>query len=205
MKLSASVYAAEQLMIMEDLEPLLPYLDSLHFDIMDGHFAPAFGLNPLLFNSLKQASTLPIDVHIMVSNPDIWGPHFASLGARWVAFHLEACQDPVALIEEIRQCGSQAYLALKPDTSIDELTPWLDKIDGVLLLAAPAGGGEFCPQVLERTHQLPAHLPVVVDGGMKPEHFAALRGAENDAVVVGRGLFEGCDKAANAKALSALL
>ncbi|WP_213991813.1 hypothetical protein [Sodalis sp. dw_96] len=189
MKISASVYAADQRCVMAQLIPLLPHLESLHFDVMDGHFAPVFGLNQTLFRQLRHSVDLPIDVHLMIRHPQSWALRFAEMGARWIAFHPETCENPLALLRSIRDYGSRAYLALSPHVTVPSVRHLLDEADGVLILSTPPGGGAFIPEMLAKARGLPVELPVVHDGKMQRHHAGLLRNLPGDLVVMGAALF----------------
>ena len=94
MKISASLHAADPLRLAEAVSAIRPYVESLHVDVMDGRFAPAFGFGERLVDSLVADGGLPIDVHLMVERPEDWAVRFAKLGARSVAFHIEAAEEP---------------------------------------------------------------------------------------------------------------
>lgn len=189
MNISASVYAADPRNVIEQITPLLSEIVSLHFDVMDGHFVPAYGLNLAMFERLQQTIELPIDVHLMIANPQDWALRFADLGARWIAVHPEACRDPKALLRAIRQRGSQGYLAISTTMAMADVTELLPESDGVLILSAPAGGGEFMPQMLEKARAVPIDLPVVYDGKMQQSYIDRLRNRPNDLMVIGGALF----------------
>ncbi|HGM5489380.1 TPA: hypothetical protein ACKP1B_005464 [Serratia fonticola] len=189
MKISASVYAADPRNIIEQITPLLPEIVSLHFDVMDGHFAPAYGLNLALFQRLQQTIALPIDVHLMIANPEDWALRFADLGARWIAVHPEACRNPKALLRAIRQRGSQGFLAISTTMAMSDVAELLPESDGVLILSAPAGGGEFMPNMLHKARAVPDDLPVVYDGKMQKSFIDRLRNQPNDLMVIGGALF----------------
>ena len=189
MKISASVYAADPCNIIEQLKPLLPEIASLHFDVMDGHFVPAYGLNLALFQRLQHTIELPIDVHLMIANPEDWALRFAAMGARWIAVHPEACRDPKALLRAIRQRGSQGYLAISTTMAMSDVAELLPESDGVLILSAPAGGGEFMPRMLDKAHAVPLDLPVVYDGKMQKSFIERLRNQPDDLMVIGGALF----------------
>ncbi|TCL03548.1 hypothetical protein [Sodalis ligni] len=189
MNISASVYAADQRCIMAQLLPLLPHLESLHFDVMDGLFVPFHGLNQTLFRQLRDSVDLPIDVHLMIRHPQSWALRFAEMGARWIAFHPEACENPLALLRAIRDYKSRAYLALSPHISVSSVRHLLEEADGALILSAPPGGGDFMPEMLAKARALPAGLPVVHDGKMQRHHAGLLRNLPGDLVVMGTALF----------------
>lgn len=202
MRLSPSLYAADPMRLGEQIEALAPYVASFHVDVMDGSFAPTFGLGERAVRALVARSPLPIDVHLMVDSPGKWVRMFAEAGARRIAFHLEAVDDPCSLATDVRAGGALPYLALQPTTPLTAALPLLDFVHGVLLLTAPAGGGTFDEAALERTTTLPASVPIIVDGGIGPAHFETLLKAKVELVVVGRTLFDAPDVAERARDLN---
>jgi ribulose-phosphate 3-epimerase len=203
MRLSASLHAADPLRLGEAVDAVAGHVATLHVDVMDGRFAPAFGFGDALVRRLIAAGAPPVDVHLMLETPEEWAPRFASLGVRSVAFHAEATDDPVALAAAIRSQGALAYLALEPETAIALVEPVLAAMDGLLLLTAPAGGGPFSPPALARLADVPAGLPVILDGALRPEHLAAPEMARVELAVIGRALFGAGDIATRARELSA--
>jgi len=135
----------------------------------------------------------------MVTNPERWAGRFAALGARRIAFHVEASRDVGTIVRTIRDAGSLAYLALLPDTPLESVSALLPAADGVLLLTAPPGGGHFDPSALVRIHDLPKEVPAIVDGAINLGHFGDLRSADVELAVVGRSLFDGEDLPARAR------
>jgi ribulose-phosphate 3-epimerase len=199
MKVCASLHAGDTLSLGQEIAAVAPFVASLHVDVMDGQFAPAFGFGERLVAALSRAFDLPIDVHLMVANPERWVGRFAALGARRIAFHVEACPDVRAIVRTIRDAGSLAYLALLPDTPLESASALLSAADGVLLLTAPPGGGRFQPSALARIHGLPSDVPSIVDGGIGLKHFDDLRAADVELAVVGRALFDDEDLPARAR------
>lgn len=199
MKVSASLHAADPLNLRQEIAAVAPYVASLHIDVMDPQFAPAFGFGERLVERLSRASDLPIDVHLMVANPERWAGRFADLGARRIAFHVEVCPDVQAIVRTIRGAGSSAYLALLPDTPLESASAHLASVDGVLFLTASAGGGRFEPTALARIRNLQKGVPAIVDGAIGLDHFDDLRTADVELAVVGRALFDNEDLPARAK------
>lgn len=189
MNISASIYAADPLNIERELLHVIDSVESLHFDVMDGHYTTAYGLNVSLFNRLKSLTDKPIDVHLMVDNPEIWGRIFANLGARWVAFHPENCADPIQVINIIKEGGSQAFLAFNTSVNPECYKGLFPNIDGVLLLSAPAGGGEFDVTALNKIAQIPDDLPIAFDGKITPAKLPSLRGNLGDLAIMGAALW----------------
>ena len=204
MRLSASLYAADPLRLADAVSAVAPHVGSLHVDVMDGRFAPAFGLGEELVRRLIASGAPPIDVHLMVDEPAPAALRFARLGVRSVAFHVEVTSNPAALAAAIREAGALAYAALRPATDPATLGPIAAEIDGLLLLTAPPGGGEFDEAAFARIGRRPAGLPVIVDGRLQPGHFDALRALEVELAVVGAALFDGGAPAERARELDRL-
>ncbi|MGC9959955.1 hypothetical protein [Roseiarcus sp.] len=204
MKISASLYAADPLRLAEAVAAVAPHVDSLHVDVMDGRFAPAFGFGERLVESLVADGALPVDVHLMVERPEVWAVRFAALGVRSVAFHLEAAQDPVQLAEAVRKTGALAHVALSPRTHPSEIPGRSDAFDGVLLLTAPAGGGDLDRAALARVGGLSPAWFSIVDGRVDVSLLGALRAAGVALAVIGADLFTGHNCAARAERLAFL-
>jgi ribulose-phosphate 3-epimerase len=188
-RISASLYAADPLRLLQDVAAVAPHVASLHVDIMDGRFAPAFGYGERLVRSLIAEAALPVDVHLMIEQPEPWAIRFAALGARSVAFHVEAVADPLAVAASIRAEGSLAYLALLPQTPLAQVSSLLAEVDGVLLLTAPPGGGVFSRAAIERVRELPNGSPTIVDGRLEAVHLEFLRVGGVELAVIGEALF----------------
>jgi ribulose-phosphate 3-epimerase len=172
--------------------------DLVHVDIMDNHFVPnlTFGLG--MVERLQQVSPLPLDVHLMIDNPERWAPGYAEAGAYSVTFHAEAATDPVALARRLRQIGARAGIALKPGT---DATPYLDllgEFDQVLVMTVEPGfGGQSfmestMPKLAElRTAVQKSDLDVwlQVDGGITAETIEIAAAAGADTFVAGSSVF----------------
>jgi ribulose-phosphate 3-epimerase len=204
MRISASLHAADPLRLATAIAAIGPHVASLHVDVMDGRFAPAFGFGELLVRGLVADGRLPVDVHLMVERPEPWVVRFATLGARRVAFHLEAVEDPVAMARSIRARGSLAYLALLPETPLSHVPDAPGVFDGLLLLTAPAGGGRLNNSALARIEHLPGDCPTIVDGRIKPAQFDFLKSHGVELAVLGGCLFDTDDLPRRAKGLAAL-
>ncbi|HWU64629.1 MAG TPA: hypothetical protein VN112_21625 [Ensifer sp.] len=203
--LSPSLYAADPLRIAEDIEAVAPYAESFHLDVMDGRFAPEFGLNLRFIREFAAVTTIPLDVHLMVTNPREVVLRIAEMGVRSIAVHIESDDDVRDLVAIIRSNGVKTYAALRHTTPMAVLEPILDDIDGCLLLTAPAGGGAFDEQAFSRLAQRPKDLYTVVDGKIGPEHFERLKTLGVDVAVVGTALFADRQAAQRARDLSGML
>ena len=189
MKISASLYAADPLRLADEIDAVSPYVDSLHIDIMDGSFTPEFGLYERLVRDIMHHSPLPIDVHLMVREPLRPAARFSELGARLVAYHVEADHSVDDVAKVIRSHGSLAYVGLRHTTDASKFVHAIDSIDGLLFLTAPAGGGCFDDHAFDRLARRPQGLPVIVDGKIDSTHFSRLIELEVDLVVIGGALF----------------
>jgi ribulose-phosphate 3-epimerase len=189
MKISASLYAADPLRLSDEIDAVSPHVDSLHIDIMDGRFAPEFGLYERLVRDIMHRSALPIDVHLMVQEPMRPAARFSELGARLVAFHVEGDHSINDVAAVVRSHGSLAYASLRHTTDTSTITHMIDAIDGLLFLTAPAGGGCFDDHAFDRLARRPQGLPVIVDGKIDSRHFSRLIELEVDLAVIGGALF----------------
>ena len=184
--------------------------DVLHLDIMDGHFVPNLTIGPALVEALRRTSSLPFDVHLMVSHPSRFVTPFAEAGADSITFHVE-CADPVAdVLARIRAAGCATGLSVRPNTPADALLPWLDQVDLVLVMTVEPGyGGQaFMPEMLPKIRTLrqainqgqrPVYLEV--DGGIGPKNVAEVVAAGADLLVAGTSVFRAADPAAAIRAL----
>ena len=205
MRLSASLFAADPFRLEVQMAAVEPHVESFHVDIIDGRFAPTFGLDERLVKILVRTRSKPIDVHLMVENPVHWAPRFAGLGARIVAVHAECDADIGYVFRSVRKEGALAYLALRPETPISEVRRLIDDADGVLLLTAPAGGGSFLDVALQRAFELPRGYPSMIDGRVEEAHFEVASTAGVDLAVIGRSLFDCEHLSARASALASKL
>src|SRR6056297_357158 len=173
----------------------------LHLDVMDGHFVPNLTYGMPIVASLRRLTKLPLDVHLMISDPMAYIDAFAEAGADMLTFHIEAVADPLPVIEQIHGHGIVAGIALNPDTPLDRISGCLDDVDAVLVMSVNAGfGGQaFHSNAIERLRTLRKSHPnllLEVDGGIKPETIAPCREAGCDLFVVGSAIFGNDDYAA---------
>ncbi|WP_168879382.1 hypothetical protein [Rhizobium sp. P28RR-XV] len=203
--LSASLFAADPFRLAEEIDAVLSNVESLHLDVMDGIFAPEFGLNARIIRDLSERSSTPLDVHLMIAKPKHLAIRFAEMGVRSIAIHLESDDDFVEISRIVRSNGTEAYVALRHTTPVSVLLEMADHSDGCLLLTAPAGGGAFDEHAFTRLAQRPAGLYTVVDGKIGPDHFESLIDLQVDLAVVGAALFDGDDAKERAKAFSRML
>jgi ribulose-phosphate 3-epimerase len=178
--------------------------DWLHVDVMDYHFVPNLTIGRPVVESLRKATGLPFDVHLMIDEPVRWATGYAEAGAHNVTFHVEACPDPVALAKDLHAAGSLAGLAVDRDTPVEPYLELLPHFDLLLIMTIKAGfgGQRFLPDMLAkvrtaRRHARSGHLQlrIEVDGGIAADTIAEAAEAGADAFVAGTAVYEADDPA----------
>ncbi len=189
----------------------IPSADLVHCDVMDGHFVPNLTFGLPMVQRLADTSALPLDVHLMIEDPDRWARGYAEAGAQVVTFHAEAAASPIATARAIRAAGARAGVAVKPATDLDGLLPLLDEFDQVLVMTVEPGfGGQaFLPSSLERIARVRRAIGdrdvwLQVDGGLGPETIADAAAAGADTFVAGSAVFGQDDPDAAVQRLRAL-
>ena len=176
--------------------------DYIHIDVMDGHFVPNITIGPLVVEAVRKVTTLPLDVHLMIENPDLYIPEFASAGADIIVVHAEATNHLNRTIQFIKSFGKKAGVSLNPATSLHCLDYILEDLDLVLLMTVnPGFGGQsFIESCLPKIHALRAMLDkrgleaeLEVDGGVKIENIDRISHAGADVFVAGSAVFASGD------------
>lgn len=176
--------------------------DWLHLDVMDGVFVPNISFGFPVMQSIKKLTNLPLDVHLMITNPIKFVNEVKACGAEYMTVHYEACDDINATINAITQCGMKVGVSIKPDTPVDVLTPIIERLDLVLVMSVnPGFGGQsFMPNSLERVtevrrliEQTGSKAIVEVDGGVNAETGKLLAQAGAQALVAGSYVFKASD------------
>lgn len=179
--------------------------DWLHIDVMDGHFVPNLSFGIPVLQALHRRSRLPMDVHLMVSNPDRLLDAYLAAGAARVAVHQEAAVHLDRLLAHIRQHGAKAGVALNPATPVEVLVDALPSLDFVLLMSVNPGfaGQAFLPRALDKARRLReliaasgAAVEIEMDGGIDRDNIARVVAAGVDTCVVGSGIFAAPDPVA---------
>ena len=172
--------------------------DWVHVDVMDGHFVPNLTMGPMTVESVRKVTTLPIDAHLMIDNPDTFIERFAAAGATHISVHAESVVHLNRSLQLVRSCGAHPGIALGPAAPLSLLEWSLDYADYVLLVAVNPGfgGQELQPAVLNKVRALRAELTrrglstiIESDGGINKRTIADFAAAGVDAFVVGSGLF----------------
>jgi len=173
--------------------------DVIHVDVMDGHFVPNITIGPLVVQGLKKLTSLPLDVHLMIENPERYIEVFAQAGSDWITIHAEVCPNLKRMIKKVRQLNVRPGIVLKPATPLKTLFPVLDDIDLVLIMSfnPEFGGQSFIPATLKKIERLRRMIDqnnypveIEVDGGVKVENIREVSMAGADIFVVGTGIFK---------------
>lgn len=167
-----------------------------HIDIMDGHFVPNLSMGPDIVKSIREASGLFFDCHLMVENPRMFVEPFVKAGAELITFHQECVEDLDELIDYIHSFGVKAAVAIKPATSEETIFPVLHKLDMVLVMSVVPGfgGQKFMPEVLDKVKNIRAHkdgknIDIQMDGGINAETAALAAKAGVNVFVAGSAVF----------------
>lgn len=172
---------------------------ALHLDVMDGVFVPNFTYGMPIVSAIRRLTKVPLDVHLMIADPDRYVDAFADAGADLLTVHIEAIEDPTKTLRRIRATGMRAGLALNPDTPLDAILPHAADWDLILVMSVQAGfgGQKFQPVALEKLATLRARLPastlLEVDGGLNGDTVAPCARAGANLLVVGSAIFRSSD------------
>ncbi len=184
----------------------------IHCDVMDGHYVPNLTIGPLVVKAIRPVTELPLDVHLMVTNPDELVPAFVAAGADRITVHVEACVHLHRSLHAIREAGVRPGVALNPATPLSSIEEVLDEIDLLLIMSVNPGfgGQKFIPGALERLRRARAlrearglEFDLQVDGGVGADNVAEVAEAGADIVVAGSAVFDGVDAAAATRRLLA--
>jgi len=182
----------------------------IHVDVMDGHFVPNITLGPQLVRSLRKATKLPLDCHLMIENPDEYIPAFADAGADWISVHVEACRHLDRTLNLIKSQDCHAGVVINPATPVEMLSEVLDIVDYVLVMSVNPGFGAqpFIPnslhklsKVRELREQRGLNYRIEVDGGVGLDTVAKIVRAGAEILVAGNAVFSHGDPMTNAQNL----
>ncbi len=184
--------------------------DYIHVDVMDGHFVPNITIGPLVVDALRKVTAKPLDVHLMIENPDLYIPEFARAGADIITVHQEAVPHLHRTVQLIKSYGKKAGVSLNPATPVETLDVILDDLDLVLVMSVnPGFGGQsFIPSALAKIRALRQRISarglateLEVDGGVKLDNIGEIVAAGADVLVAGSAVFSTADYAATISAL----
>ena len=176
--------------------------DWIHADVMDGHFVPNITFGPLIVEAVRRVTALPIDVHLMIENPDDYIPAFAKAGATYISVQIESCVHLNRSVQLIRECGAKPGVVLNPSTPL-QLIDWIiEYVDYVLVMSVnPGFGGQaFIPNTLDKIKELRRLIHnrklstlIEIDGGVNQKTISAIADAGVDIFVAGSAIFGSTD------------
>ena len=203
--IAPSLLSANFMRLEEDVKMLESGgADWLHIDVMDGHFVPNITIGPLVVAALRKITTLTLDCHLMITDPDKYIPEFANAGADIITVHVEACPHLHRTVQLIKSLGKKAGVSLNPATSLSTVKEILPDADLILLMSVNPGfgGQEFIPSLYRRAatisqwiHSQNLNCILEVDGGIKIDNISDVFASGVDAMVSGSGIFGNPDPA----------
>jgi ribulose-phosphate 3-epimerase len=210
-KIAPSILAADFAVLAQEIARVeAGGADQLHVDVMDGRFVPNLTVGPLVVEAIRKRTRLPLDVHLMIVEPERYVGDFVRAGADMVTVHAEACPHLQRTLAQVRELGARSGAALNPATPIDVLQYVLEDLDLVLVMSVNPGfgGQKFLPAVYPKIRHVrtmlgPRAIDVSVDGGVKLEHARSLAEHGATVLVAGSAIFGAPDPAAVVKALRA--
>jgi ribulose-phosphate 3-epimerase len=205
MKIAPSLLSADFSRLKDEIQTVeAAGADWLHVDVMDGHFVPNITIGPVVVESIRKVTKMPLDVHLMITDPDKYAPEFIKAGADWVSIHPDTCENPNASLQKIRALGAKAAVAVNPDVPPAKVAGCFPDIDMILMMTVfPGFGGQaFIPDVLPKIEEIRSivdqrRLPVLIeaDGGIKTDNIDRVVRAGAEVIVSGSGIFKTPDYA----------
>jgi len=210
-KIAPSILSADFSRLKEEIHAVeAAGADWLHVDVMDGHFVPNITVGPVVVEWVRKVANIPLDVHLMITDPDKYAPEFIKAGADWVSIHPETCADPNLSLKKIRALGAKASVAVNPDVPLARVESCFSDADMVLMMSVFPGfaGQAFIPEVLPKIAALRSliderklALLIEVDGGIKTDNIDLVVRAGAEVIVSGSGIFKSPDYAATVRAM----
>jgi ribulose-phosphate 3-epimerase len=204
MQISPSILSADFANLEKELGSI-SNADMVHVDVMDGHFVPNLTIGIPVVKSIRRATVLPLDLHLMIDEPESWVERYGELGVDSITFHLEATERPSETIALIRKSGARVGLAIKPATGITDVKPFLREIDMLLVMTVEPGfGGQaLIPECVSKVREARdlataegLELEIQVDGGVTSSNIKSLAEAGANVFVAGTAVFDAPDRAA---------
>ena len=200
MKIAPSILSADFSRLKDEIQAVeAAGADWLHVDVMDGHFVPNITIGPVVVESIRKVTKMPLDVHLMIMDPDKYAPEFIKAGANWVSIHPDTCADANASLKKIRELGAKPSVAVNPDVPLKKVEGCFFDIDMILMMTVfPGFGGQtFIADVLPKIEQMriiidQRKLPILVeaDGGIKTDNIDRVVRAGAEVIVSGSGIFK---------------
>ena len=201
-QIAPSMLSADFLHLEKDIEMVNSCADIFHLDVMDGSFVPNISYGFPVTDAIAKAAKKPLDVHLMIVDPEKYALKFVKNGASMVSFHLEATENDEKasrILKSIQQAGAKAGLVINPDIPVERLFPHVGNADFFLIMSVFAGfgGQKFIPQTYEKISRLKSYMqergvdtPIEVDGGVSLENINALHKAGAEIFVAGSAIFK---------------
>ncbi|KQL44238.1 ribulose-phosphate 3-epimerase [Brevibacillus choshinensis] len=205
-KIAPSILSADFARLGEEIQDVeRGGADWIHVDVMDGHFVPNITIGPLIVDAIRPVTKLPLDVHLMIEEPDRYIPQFAKSGADWITVHQEACRHLHRTLHLIKEQGVKAGVVLNPATSLATIEHVLSDLDMVLLMTVNPGfgGQKFIHNVVPKIKELRrmlnerglGHVEIEIDGGVNTETARLCEEAGATVLVAGNAVFNQKDRA----------
>lgn len=167
--------------------------DWLHIDVMDGHFVPNITVGPIVVKALRGITDLPLDVHLMIEDPEKYIDPFIKAGSDLITFHIETVKDADSVIRKIKDLGKKAGISIKPKTPVEDIKPFLEKVDLILVMSVEPGfgGQEFIEAAVPKISELRKiyNGDISVDGGINDKNAAEVISAGANILVAGNYVF----------------
>jgi ribulose-phosphate 3-epimerase len=196
-KIAPSILSADFGRLADEVKAIST-ADYVHVDVMDGHFVPNLTIGPLVIEAVRRATTLPLDVHLMIEDAERWVPAFAKAGADIIGVHVEACPHLHRTLHQIRDLGKRPSVVLNPHTPLEAIEWVLADVTQVLIMSVNPGfgGQELIPSALEKIRRLRRMIDergltvdIEIDGGVKVDNIATVCAAGANVIVSGSGVF----------------
>ena len=200
LKIAPSILSADFSRLKDEIQRVeAAGADWLHIDVMDGHFVPNITVGPVVVESVRKVTKMPLDVHLMITDPDKYAPEFIKAGADWVSIHPNTTQNLSESLQKIRELGAKTAIAVNPDIGIENLEAYFSDVDMILMMTVFPGfaGQAFISDVLPKIEQVrnkidKEELPILIeaDGGIKADNINLVVRAGAKVIVSGSGIFK---------------